>query len=141
VFIFSTVLAWLGKLLGGPFAKAAVDAYRAKLSAENTTDKTAAELKSRELELDNREAAINAQTVQVEQGNWITRWVRPAWAFPFVAYAWKAVLWDKVVMGNWHGSTDPLAGDMQTAMSIIIVGYFGARGAQYIVREWKKRLG
>lgn len=40
----SAVLSWLGSLLGGPFAKAAVDAYRAKLAAENTSEKIAADL-------------------------------------------------------------------------------------------------
>jgi|GEM_PF-3491933 len=30
----SAFLVWLGNLLGGPFARAAVDAYRAKLAAE-----------------------------------------------------------------------------------------------------------
>ena len=43
------ILGWLGNLLGGPFAKAAVDAYRAKLSAENTSEKIAADLATREL--------------------------------------------------------------------------------------------
>ena len=37
VAMFATVLGWLGNLIGGPFAKAAVDAYRAKLTAENTS--------------------------------------------------------------------------------------------------------
>ncbi len=37
-------LVWLGNLLGGPFARAAVDAYRAKLAAENTSEKIAADL-------------------------------------------------------------------------------------------------
>ena len=42
--MFTTLLGWLGNLLGGPFAKAAVDAYRAKLSSENTSEKIAADL-------------------------------------------------------------------------------------------------
>ena len=39
--MLSAFLAWLGNLLGGPFARAAVDAYRTKLAAENTSEKIA----------------------------------------------------------------------------------------------------
>ncbi len=35
--MFATILGWLGNLIGGPFAKAAVDAYRAKLASDNTS--------------------------------------------------------------------------------------------------------
>ena len=42
-------------------------------------------------------------------------------------------------MGDWvHGRTDGLEADMATALSLILVAYFGARGLQYVVREWKK---
>ena len=41
--MFATILGWLGNLLGGPFAKAAVDAYRAKLAAGNTSERIAAD--------------------------------------------------------------------------------------------------
>ncbi|MEJ2435538.1 MAG: hypothetical protein P8Y53_21195 [Pseudolabrys sp.] len=51
----ATVLAWLGNLLGGPFAKAAVDAYRAKLASDNTSEKIAADLAARELAVEQRE--------------------------------------------------------------------------------------
>jgi hypothetical protein len=136
--MFAVVLGWLGNLLGGPFAKAAVDAYRAKLSAENTSEKIAADLKAKEIDLDAREAALNAQTVQVEQGNWMTRWVRPAWAAPFVIYTWKVVVWDKVLADWTHGSTAPLTGPIATLMTVVAAAYFGFRGLQYVVREFKK---
>lgn len=136
--MLAMVLGWLGNLLGGPFAKAAVDAYRAKLGAENTHEKIAADLKAREIDLDQREADLNAQTVRAEQGNWATRWVRPAWAAPFVIYTWKVVVWDKV-LGAWtHGSTDPLTGAVAALMTTIAIAYFGARGLQYVVREFRK---
>ena len=60
--MFTIVLGWLGNLLGGPFAKAAVDAYRAKLTAENTSEKIAADLAARELD------------VEAESANWRHRW-------------------------------------------------------------------
>jgi hypothetical protein len=41
--MFAAILGRLGNLLGGPFAKAVVDAYRAKLTAKNTCEKIAAD--------------------------------------------------------------------------------------------------
>src|SRR5262245_29482258 len=105
--MWATALAWLGNLLGGPFAKAAVDAYRAKLQATNTAEKTAADLAARELAVEQRERELDAGLLAAEQGNAFTRWVRPAWAAPFVIYTWKVVVWDKVL---GLGATDALTG-------------------------------
>ena len=58
MFIFTSILTWLGNLLGGPFAKAAVDAYRAKLSADNTAQRVAADLAARELAVEQREREL-----------------------------------------------------------------------------------
>ena len=79
--MFATVLGWLGNLLGGPFAKAAVDAYRAKLSAENTSEKIAADLAARELSVEARERKLATQVVLAEQGHWYTALPRPLFAF------------------------------------------------------------
>lgn len=68
----AVVLTWFGNLLGGPFARAAVDAYRAKLSAENTSEKIAADLAARELAVEQRERELSAQVVIAEQGRWYT---------------------------------------------------------------------
>jgi hypothetical protein len=75
--MFATILGWLGNLIGGPFAKAAVDAYRAKLSAENTSEKVAADLAARELSVEQREAELANQAVIAEQGRWYTALPRP----------------------------------------------------------------
>lgn len=76
----ATILGWLGSLLGGPFAKAAVDAYRAKLTAENTAEKIAADLAAKELALNRRERELAAQIVIAEQGRWLTALPRPLFA-------------------------------------------------------------
>src|SRR6185312_7687709 len=95
--MFAMVLGWLGNLLGGPFAKAAVEAYRAKLSAENTSAKIAADLTARELDVESRERELATQAVIAEQGRWYTALPRPLFAFAFVIYVWKVVVWDKVL--------------------------------------------
>jgi hypothetical protein len=130
----ATVLAWLGNLLGGPFARAAVDAYRARLSAENTSEKVAADLAARELDVERREREVSAQVVVAEQGRWLTALPRPLFAFAFVIYAWKVVVWDKV-LGAWtHGVTDPLGGDVAQWGMVVLSAYFGGRSLEKVAK-------
>ena len=129
--MFATILSWLGNLIGGPFAKAAVDAYRAKLSAENTSEKVAADLAARELGVEQREAELANQTVIAEQGRWYTALPRPLFAFAFVIYAWKVVVFDKVL---GLGRTDPLTGDVAQWAMIVLTAYFGGRSIEKVAR-------
>jgi len=64
--MLSTLLGWLGSLLGGPFAKAALDAYRAKLTAENTSEKIAADLAARELSVEQHERELATEILVAE---------------------------------------------------------------------------
>jgi hypothetical protein len=56
--MIAVVLGWLGNLLGGPFAKAALDAYRAKLAAGNRSERITANLATRELVVEQREREL-----------------------------------------------------------------------------------
>lgn len=129
--MFAMVLSWLGNLLGGPFAKAAVDAYRAKLSAENTSEKIAADLAARELAVESREAELATQIVIAEQGRWYTALPRPLFAFAFIIYVWKVVVWDKVL---GLGSTDPLSAEVAQWAMIVLTAYFGGRSLEKVAR-------
>ena len=129
--MFATVLGWLGNLVGGPFAKAAVDAYRAKLSAENTSEKIAADLAARELSVESRERELATQVVLAEQGRWYTALPRPLFAFAFITYVWKVVVWDKVL---GLGSTPALSGDVGQWAVIVLTAYFGGRSLEKVAR-------
>ena len=129
------LLSWLGNFLGGPFAKAAVDAYRAKLTAENTADKIAADLAARELAVEERERALATQVLIAEQGNAFTRAVRPLWALPFVIYTWKVIIFDKVLA---LGSTDPLTGFVATLAVTVAAAYFGGHTLENVARIIKR---
>ncbi len=132
------ILSWLGSLLGGPFARAAVDAYKAKLDAGNTEDRIAAELAARELTVEQREQELKAQIVIAEQGNWFTRCVRPLWALPFVIWTWKVVVYDKVFAHWTHGYTDGLDGQIGVLCTTIAGAYFVGRSAEIITRILKR---
>jgi hypothetical protein len=134
--MLAVILGWLGNLLGGPFAKAAVDAYRAKLTADNTSNKIAADLAARELSVEQREAELATQTVIAEQGRWYTALPRPAFAFAFVIYVWKVVVWDKVL----HlGTTDPLSADISQWAMIVLTAYFGGRSLEKVAKILGKK--
>jgi hypothetical protein len=127
----AAVLGWLGNLLGGPFAKAAVDAYRARLASENTSEKIAADLATRELAVEQRERELAAQIVVAEQGRWYTALPRPLFAFAFIIYVWKVVVWDKVL---GLGTTDALSGDVAQWAMIVLTAYFGGRSIEKAAR-------
>lgn len=129
--MFATLLGWLGNLLGGPFAKAALDAYRAKLTAGNTSEKIAADLAARELAVEARERELATQVVIAEQGRWYTALPRPLFAGAFIIYTWKVVVWDKVLA---LGSTDPLGGDVAQWAMIVLTAYFGGRSLEKVAR-------
>ncbi|HKS85101.1 MAG TPA: hypothetical protein VJR71_06455 [Pseudolabrys sp.] len=129
--MFAAILGWLGNLIGGPFAKAAVDAYRAKLSSENASEKVAADLAARELAVEQRENELATQLTIAEQGRWFTALPRPLFAFAFVIYVWKVVVWDKVF---GFGSTDPLSGDVSQWSMMVLAAYFGGRSIEKVAR-------
>ena len=129
--MFAAVLSWLGNLLGGPFAKAALDAYRARLSAENTSEKIAADLASREMAVEQRERELATELSIAEQGRWYTALPRPLFSFAFIIYVWKVVVWDKVL---GLGSTAPLSGDVSLWAMIVMTAYFGGRSVEKIAR-------
>ncbi len=130
-----TILSWLGSLLGGPFVKAAVEAYRAKLDVENNADARTADLAARELAVEQREAELSQQLVVAEQGNRIARLVRQLFAVPFIVYVWKIVVWDKVMA---LGSTDPLGADMTSLMTTVVAAYFGGRTIEKVAAILKR---
>ncbi len=115
---------WLASLITGPIINAAIGAYKAKLAAGNTTEKIAADLAAQQLAVDRREAELNASVVVAEQGNWVTRMVRPMFALPFIVFTWKVVVWDKML--GW-GTTDPLDPKMWGVFMLVVGAYFGGR--------------
>jgi hypothetical protein len=127
----AAIFAWLGNLLGGPFARAAVDAYRVRLAAGNTSEKIVADLAARELSVEERERELATQVTITEQGRWYTALPRPLFAFAFIIYVWKVVVWDKVL---GLGSTDALSGDVAQWASIVLTAYFGGRSIEKVAQ-------
>jgi len=134
--MLASLLGFLGNILGGPFARAALDAYRAKLSSDNTSEKIAADLAARELAVEQRERELALQILRAEQGRWYTAFPRPLFALAFILYVWKVVVWDKVL---GLGSTDPLSGDVAQWAAIVLTAYFGGRSIEKVARILARR--
>lgn len=131
------ILTWLGNLLGGPFAKAAVDAYRAKLSSENSSEKIAADLASKEIAAQSREDELRAQLKVAEVGHPYEP--EKLFAYIMVVYFGKIIIWDKVLGHLTGGSTDPLTGDVATWAGMIFSFYFAKRGLENVARILKRK--
>ena len=104
--MWSLIANLLGSLLGGPIINGLINGYKAKLEAGNTSERIAADLAARELAVEQREREVASQVVIAEQGRWYTALPRPLFAFAFILYVWKVVVWDKVL---GLGTTDSLS--------------------------------
>lgn len=123
--------SFLANLIGGPIVAGLIAGYKARLEAGNTSERIAADLAARELSVEQRERELAAQVVIAEQGRWYTALPRPLFAFAFIVYVWKVVVWDKVL---GLGSTDPLNGDVAQWAMIVLTAYFGGRSLEKVAR-------
>jgi hypothetical protein len=127
------VLSWLGSLLGGPFAKAAVQAYQAKLTSDNSAEKTAADLAARELAVQQRELELTADYRKAEIGHWYEP--DKLIGYCVAVYFAKLLVWDKVL---GLGTTDPLAGFASVTANLVVSFYFAKRGFENVARIIKR---
>jgi hypothetical protein len=93
------------------------EAYAQKANAQTEQQRIEAEERIRTLE-------ARRDVLVAEQGNWLTRSIRPLLALPFVIYLWKLVVWDKVLAGFTNGSTDGLSTELKEVMLLIVGAYF-----------------
>lgn len=121
--------------LGGPVISGLISAYKARLSATNTQDQMALDLLQKEVEADIAARAEATRLLIAEQGHWYTAIIRPLFAAPFVIFAFKVVVWDKVL--GW-GVTDALDPNMWSVFQAIVVSYFGATAVERVARIFKR---
>ena len=115
--------------LGGPVIKGAIEAYKTKLEAGNTSDRIAADLAGRELDVQRREVEVqNEYKVAL-----IGRWYEPTQLLGYimVIYVGKVIVFDKVL---GLGSTDPITGAVGEWAGMIIMFLIGKRGFENIAR-------
>ena len=133
----SAIGAILQPVIGG-----LLTAQKQKLDAVGSHEAVAADLAKKSFDLDIREVEVNAEVLKSEQGNWVTRSIRPLLALPVIILVWKLLVWDKA-LGQWtNGSTDALSDQIWWYCTTVTIAYFGGRTAEKIADKisgiWKK---
>ncbi len=131
------MLQWLASFLTAPIINGFIEAYKAKLEAENSQDRTAADLAAKAIaaEIDARKSAD--ALIIAEQGRWYTAIIRPLLALPVIIYLWKVIVWDKVL---GLGATDPILGDVGIWAGYIVTTYVGGRSLEKIAKTiWSRK--
>lgn len=133
--------SWLASFLSGPIIKGVLDGYKAKLAAGNTSERIAADLAQRELEVQKAEVQAQSQLKVAQIGH---AWEpEKLFAYIIVIYFAKIVLWDKV-LGSVAGytanvfRTDPLTGEAVGWAAMVMAFYFGKRGIENVARILKR---
>lgn len=121
------MLGWLLKIINpiSSITKQIIDWKVKQANAQTEQERIKAEVEIATLE-------AQKQVLLAEQTNPFTRMVRPLWAFAFIIYTWKVVVWDKVL--GW-GVTDPLDANMWGLMMVIAGAYFISRSAEKVVNK------
>ena len=119
--------------LGGPVVKALIDAYSAKLKAENVDTKIAADLAASEIAAQAAETKAVLQFRTAELGYWYEP--DKLIGYCVTIYFAKLLVWDKVL---GLGSTDPLAGFAAITANLVVSFYFAKRGFENVARIIKR---
>jgi len=128
------MFAAIASIIAGPFINGALDAYRAKLDSGNTRERIVADLAGRELEVQKREAEVNAEYKRALIGNWY----EPInlIGYIIVIYIAKVVVWDSML---GLGSTPAVRGAVGEWMGLVVLFLVGKRTTENVVgRIWGK---
>src|SRR5882672_6308238 len=93
--------------LGGPLINGILQAYRDRLKSINTQDHMALDMLQKEVDAEIAARAEATKLLIAEQGSWITRCIRPLFALPFIIFAFKVVVYDKVFGLGMTDALDP----------------------------------
>lgn len=124
---------WLASFLSGPLLGKALDAYKAKLAAGNTSDGIAADLASKEILLQQRELELQTQYRIAEIGHWYEP--DKIMGYLVALLLGKLIVWDTCL--GW-GTTNLHDGWMTTVTTTIVGFYFGKRGFENVARIIKR---
>ena len=124
------ILNWLG----GPVISAGIEAYKAKITAENDADASTTELAGKALLLDQREAELRSQ----ERIALIGQWYEPVnlMGYLLVLYIGKVVLFDSML---GLGETPAIKGAVGEWLGMIATFFVGTRGAVSVAAILRRR--
>ncbi len=124
------------KFIPGGFLGPILKHLEVKEKSENTRHRINASVAIANVKSHEAQWKAQRDIIIAEQQHWFTRWVRPVWAFPFVLYTAKVIIWD--MMFGW-GSTPPLGDQMYDLMEVIAGSLFLGRSAEKIAGIIKRK--
>jgi|SRR6185295_5230174 len=127
-----TILTALGKLGFDSLVKG----YEAKLAAGNTSERIAADLAAKDLDLQGRERELNTQLMISDSGRWWTAAPRAIVCWAFALYIAKVVVIDSAL--GW-GTTPALKGMIAEWGGTVICFWFGGRTLEKVARIFRPR--
>lgn len=125
----------LASLIGGPVVNGLINGYKAKLSAGNTSERIAADLAAKDMELQRRERELATQLSLQEGGRWWTALPRAIVTYSFAVFVFKVVVWDTCL---GLGTTPALKGDIAVWAGWVMSVWFGGRSLEKIARVLKR---
>jgi len=126
---------WLLSFLTGPLLQSALDAYKARLKLQDSTDQKALELLEAEIQAEIAARAQATQLLIAEQGHWYTAIIRPLFALPFIVFIFKVIIWDKCL---GLGTTDAIDPNLWYVCQTIVISYFGATAVERVSKIFSK---
>lgn len=132
--MWTAVLSWLGQLLGGPFIRAALDAYRAKLDKDANADVLRADMAAQAMQIELELARLHQQQRIAQSGHWYA--VENLFGYVTLLYYAKVLIWDAAL----HlGTTDAVRGDVGLWAGLVISFFFGKRTIETALRIWRAK--
>lgn len=123
----------IGAILG-PIVNGLLTAQKQKLDAAGSHEARVTEIATQAIALDKREAELNQQLLIAEQGNWVTRSIRPLLGLAAVVLTWKLLVWD-IALGQWtQGRTDALGDQAYWLLTTIVIAYMGGRSVEKVAQ-------
>jgi hypothetical protein len=111
------IVSWLAGSGINAIGRQLNEAYKNRLNAQNDAQRIEADLQISQLQ-------ARQNVLIAEQAHRITRWIRPAFAAPFIIYNAKIIIWDKVL---GLGTTDPISSEFWQLQMIVFGAYFLTR--------------
>lgn len=129
------IWTWLANLIGGPIINGLIDSYKAKLEAGNNSERIAADLAAKELNLEQRERELATQVIISEEGRWWTALPRAMFCYAGAIFVCKVVVWDTCL---GLGSTPAIKGDVGIWLGWLMAMWFGGRSLEKVARILKR---
>jgi hypothetical protein len=130
----SSVFSGALSLLATPALNTLLEGWKAKLAADNDSDRIAADLAGRELVVQQRELELRSQ----ERIALLGRWWEPAnlLGYILVFYVAKVVLYDSIL---GLGETPAIRGAVGDWLGMVATFYVGTRGAISVASILRRR--